>query len=187
MNMATKINATPTITKDNIDEFLEHINRPPTEDEKNLFIRAQDTFNKVKFTGDNMGEKIEAQNHAEVDNLRHKDMLARTIPATNSTMKNVEHMIKVNIDDQVNLNDIHSRINDAVDSMSEIMDKQDKYENIATINTIEDIVVKNLDEQQDIDIIDKKIDNLEKIISKLLEENKKVNKELVEIKKTLKQ
>ena len=80
-----------------------------------------------------MGEKIEAQSHAEVDTLRHKDMLARTIPATNSTMKNVERMIKVNIDDQVNLNDIHSRINDAVDSMSEIMDRQDKYENIATI------------------------------------------------------
>ena len=46
-----------------------------------------------------MGEKIEAQSHAEVDTLRHKDMLARTIPATNSTMKNVEHMIKVNNDD----------------------------------------------------------------------------------------
>lgn len=143
-----------------------------------------------------MSEKIEAQSRAEVNNLRHKDMLARTIPATNSTMQKVEKMIKTNLDEQVNLNDIHKSVN-------EILDKTGEQQNIAAINTIEDVVIKNLDEQQDIDIIDKKIDNIENIVKKnaterthkdirktvtqILKENQEIRKELAEIKKLLKQ
>ena len=47
--MASKVNATPTLSGADADRFIEKLNTPSTDEEIEALKRAKNTFEKIKF------------------------------------------------------------------------------------------------------------------------------------------